>query len=104
MDDTFKYLKIIIYIIIFSLLVHYGYISFSNINFILMLLYTFTVRPILYLYDTLFTVISSLFIIPKYIYQLLEKLFDSIMTIFGFVFSVINYLSILILHVEDDII
>ena len=78
MDDTFKYLKIIIYIIIFSLLVHYGFLSYSNINFVFMLLYTFTVRPILYLYDTLFTVVSSLFIIPKYIYQLLEKLFHSI--------------------------
>lgn len=103
MDDTFKYLKIIIYIIIFSLLVHYGFLSYSNINFIFMLLYTFTVRPILYLYDTLFTVVSSLFIIPKYIYQLLEKLFHSIMTILGFIFSLINYIGNLLLQAEDII-
>jgi hypothetical protein len=104
MSENFKYLKIIIYIIIFSLLVHYGYISFSNINFILMLIYTFTIRPIIYLYDMFFTIMSSLYLIPKYIYQLLEKLFDSFMTIFGFVFSVINYISILILHADDDLI
>jgi hypothetical protein len=103
MDDTFKYLKIIIYIIIFSLLVHYGFLSYSNINFVFMLLYTFTVRPILYLYDTLFTVVSSLFIIPKYIYQLLEKLFHSIMTILGFIFSLINYIGNLLLQAEDII-
>jgi len=104
MTDFFKYIKIITFIIIFALLVHYGYLSFGTFSLIGSLLYAFIVVPILYLYDAAATIFEGLIQIPTYIYQLFVQFYNGFMIVFGFIFSFINYFSILILHPDDELI
>jgi hypothetical protein len=99
-----RYLELIAFIIIFSLLVYYKYITFDTITKILNWLYKFIVLPILLFFDSVYTITMSIIEIPAYLYQLTLQIGDSLMIIFGYVFSIINYLSMLLLHIDDELI